>query len=210
MLPRGTSDAVAAANRAQLAGELGFTDIMTPRLIHGGRVWFAEHDFDFEHRPEADAIVTDRPGSLIGVATADCVAVLLYDPRHHVVAAVHSGWRGTAANISRNTIRQFVSNYRSRPGELMAYISPAPALAEYEVGSEVAELFAQKYTTTKGDGTYWFDNKLAVYDQLLAAGLAAEHIEVSSASSYELEFHSYRRDGGHSGRHMAVIGLKNG
>ncbi|GAC1373419.1 MAG: hypothetical protein NVSMB39_7770 [Candidatus Saccharimonadales bacterium] len=124
-----------------------------PKLAHGRDVYVLGADYEFATRPVADAILTNIPKRLIGVATADCVAVLIFDPVHRAVAAIHSGWRGTYANVVRAALSQMTSEFDTKASDLVAYISPAPERSEYEVGPEVAELFQAKYfDTDKGGG----------------------------------------------------------
>lgn len=199
-----------AANRTALAAGGGFSAerLAFPRLEHGDRVVEVTDNYDGANRPTADAVMTDRPGWLVGVAVADCVAVLLYDPTHHAVAAVHSGWRGSAKNIAGTAVQALADRYGSQPSELIAYLSPTPLRNEYEVGHEVSRQFGAKYHTPKSDSKDWFDNKAVVYDQLLAAGLSADHIESDPRSNLsDRRFHSYRRDGGASGRMIVAIGI---
>ena len=207
MLPISSSEDAAGDNRKHLATQLGFTDLLLPRLQHGDQIWM-DDGLAWTERPVADAIITNRPGRLIGVSTADCVAVLLYDPLQEVVAAVHSGWRGTIKNITGQVIGRLEEEFKSRPSDLRAYLSPAPNPGEFEVGLDVAAQFLPKYLVKKGDDKYWLDNKSAVLDQLLSAGVERDRIEISPLSSFSQEFHSHRRDGVLAGRHVSVIGLK--
>lgn len=209
MLAAGTTEEIAVANRKHFAAQLGYEDIALPKLKHGDSVYELEGDYHFATRPEADAIITNRPGRLIGIATADCIAILLFDSEHAAIAAVHSGYRGTAANIVGKAVKRLSDEYGSRPEELRAYMSPAPRQDEYPVGPEVAKLFDKKYLLPLEAEKFGFDNKSAVLDQLLKAGLIQDHIEASQNSSFEPMFHSYRRDGLAAGRHITVIGINN-
>ena len=84
-----------------------------------------------------DAFVTELPGVAIGVRTADCVPVLLYDPVNRVVAAVHSGWKGTVKHISQKAIDVMVRKFRSKPEDLRAVIGPGIGPDSFQVGEEV-------------------------------------------------------------------------
>jgi polyphenol oxidase len=203
-------EAELAANRADFAKELGFAPerLAFPRLEHGNTVAELGSDYDNAHRPTADALVTSKPGWLVGVTVADCVAILLYDPAHQAVAAAHSGWRGSTKNIAGRAVAAMTERYESRPAELIAYLSPAPLREEYEVGHEVSGQFDAKYHAPKSDCKDWFDNKAVVYDQLVMAGLSTDHIESDLRSNLSNpQFHSYRRDGAGSGRMIVAIGI---
>ncbi len=89
-----------------------------------------------------DALVTDMPGLRIGVKTADCVPILLYDPTRKAAAAIHSGWKGTLANICAATVEKMTAEYGTRPADLVALIGPCIHQAAFEVGDELYDKFA--------------------------------------------------------------------
>lgn len=89
-----------------------------------------------------DAMVTDVPGVAIGVRTADCIPVLLYDPVHRVVAAVHAGWRGTVSDIVATAIHVMMQRYDTFPFDLVAQIGPGIGPDSFQVGEEVVNAFA--------------------------------------------------------------------
>jgi YfiH family protein len=90
---------------------------------------------------EGDALVTDVPGILLVVRTADCLPVLLADPARRAVAAVHCGWRGTQKRILEKTVQAMGRAFGSKPGDLLAALGPCIGPACYEVGPEVRESF---------------------------------------------------------------------
>ena len=90
---------------------------------------------------EGDALITGDPALFVSVRTADCVPILLADPEHHTVAAVHSGWRGTAAAIVRRAIEAMALQFASDPSHLVAAIGPSIGPCCYEVGPEVVSQF---------------------------------------------------------------------
>lgn len=104
-----------------------------------------------------DALATDRRRLLLTVQTADCVPILIVDPRRRVVASIHAGWRGTLARIVEKTVGDLRREYGSRPGHLLAAIGPAIGGCCYEVGPEVAQEFASQFPQA-GE---WFDGPFA-------------------------------------------------
>lgn len=110
--------------------------LFIPRQTHSVNVVWAEGPGE---APDSDAVITRVPGLCVAVKTADCIPVLLYDERQHLVAAVHAGWRGTVGRIVQLTIRQM----QSRGEDLHAVIGPGISLASFEVGDEVYEAFLQ-------------------------------------------------------------------
>ncbi len=88
-----------------------------------------------------DALITDREGLRIGVKTADCVPVLVHDPVHHAVAAIHSGWKGTAQNIIRAALNRMSDEFGTVPGDVRAVIGPCIHEEAFEVGDELVDIF---------------------------------------------------------------------
>jgi polyphenol oxidase len=184
-----------------------------------------------------DASATNHAGLLLGIQTADCVPILLVDPKKRAVAAVHAGWRGTLARIVVKAIGQMQMHFGAKPADLLAAIGPAIGGCCYEVGTEVAIQFQSQFA----DAPEWFDEfrtgdepnpvqwlnmmppghqpppKNVLLDlrkanraQLLDAGLRAQNIFVSdlcTACRRDLLF-SYRKEGALSGRLLSVIGIR--
>jgi hypothetical protein len=96
---------------------------------------------------EGDALVTDRPGLALAVRTADCLPILLVDPRNRAIAAVHSGWRGTVAGAAVSALNKMQENYKTNPFEVVAAIGPGIGPCCYEVGPEVAAQFSDLLTS---------------------------------------------------------------
>lgn len=92
---------------------------------------------------EGDALMTDVPGLLLVIRTADCLPVLLVDEENRAVAAVHCGWRGTGKRILEKAVQAMIRAYGSEPGEMLAALGPCIGSACYEVGPEVREGFRQ-------------------------------------------------------------------
>lgn len=168
-----------------------------------------------------DALITNNPGVVLCVRIADCAGVLLWDAVHHAVAAIHSGWRGTQLNIVGACVDKMHETYGSDPAHLRAFISPCASGARYEVGYDVARHFPGHVVRIPSDSstdaaldastTKWlFDNRAALTEQLLAAGVPPSHITSdTSCTIADQRFHSYRRDGSAAGRCVAFIGLRS-
>jgi purine-nucleoside/S-methyl-5'-thioadenosine phosphorylase / adenosine deaminase len=164
-----------------------------------------------------DALVSNTPRILLGVKTADCVPVLLGDPKTGAFAAVHAGWRGTSESIVLKAIAQLQDEYNTRPENLRAAIGPAANACCYEVGSDVIERFKERFpqsdhlfTPTRA-GHARIDLQTANRDQLSAAGVRPERIHVAPFCTMDRSdlFFSYRREKtaqGRVGRLMSVIG----
>ena len=129
-------------NRRRLAVALGLTTdrFVIPHQNHGTEVRFVSEPVELEG---VDALVTQQPGLCICVSTADCIPILLHDPAHHAVTAVHSGWRGTVKRIVQIVIRAMQERLGTKPADVQAAIGPGIGLEAFEVGDEVYEAFCQ-------------------------------------------------------------------
>jgi YfiH family protein len=204
----GDEPARVARNREIFFGALGVpvNALAVPGQVHGAVVRHATAPGEY---PECDAIVTSIPGVFCCVSVADCLPVLLFDPRRSVVAAVHAGWRGTAAGIAAEAVRAMRSAHGSAPGDVLAFIGPGASACCYAVGEEVAARFRAEHLRRPAGGEVYADLKAANAAQLADEGVRADRIEIhpSCTISEPTLLHSYRRDGARSGRMMGVIGI---
>ena len=171
---------------------------ITLRQIHSARVLNAAGLHNREC--EGDALVTDEIGTSIGVRTADCVPILLLDIRRRAIAAVHAGWRGTAAEIVQHAIEKMRADFNTAPADLYAAIGPCIRACCYEVGPEVAEHFGVS-------GRSKVDLPAANRQQLERTGISPERIfdsDLCTACQLE-QFFSYRREPQDPGRMLAAI-----
>jgi YfiH family protein len=171
-----------------------------------------------EREPDAaaDAIVSSDPGRVLTIRVADCVPLLVADCRTGAVAAVHAGWRGTAARIAAVTVARLAAEFGSRPGDLVAAVGPAIRPCCYEVGPEVRDAF-RAAGASGADLSAWFragrgdrlqlDVPGANRDQLVDAGISASQIYDSGLCTAcdPVLFHSYRRDKERAGRLVGYI-----
>ncbi len=156
---------------------------------------------------ESDAIISNISGVLYNVSIADCQAVLVYDPVRIVIAAIHSGWKGSSLNIVGKTIDNMKDSYGTNPKDLLVYLAPSACVNNYEVGDEFTDLFPR--TTIRIEDKYYFDNRKEIIEQLLESGIIKTNIESNDECTItNKRFHSYRRDKSESGRMSAFIGIK--
>lgn len=146
-------------NRKKLLAALGAEKMrLVPlRQIHSDII----HIFDSAPAevPSGDASITRTPGLLLAVQTADCIPILLADRKRRVVAAIHSGWRGTLKRIVAKTIGRMQMGFGTRPADVIAVLGPGIGRCCYEVGPEVVKQFAGQFAEARE----WFDGP---YDQL--------------------------------------------
>ena len=180
--------------------------IVLQKQIHGDKVSRIE---SLKPSGTSDAMITSLRDTGLAVSSADCAAIFIYDRRRNVIAAVHSGWRGTQKQILRKTLEKLRESFNSKSENLFVYISPSISQKNYEVGIEVAEHFEEKYSIPKGE-KFLLDVESANYDMLIDAGIPPEQIQVSNLCTYEnhLILHSYRRDGINSGRALGIIAMR--
>jgi len=157
-----------------------------------------------------DGLITRRNDVLLRVRIADCAGVLFWDPITAIVAAVHSGWRGTKENIAGACVEQLVA-LGCVPSDIRVYISPCASGERYNVREDVAAHFPQHIRRSASAADTWlFNNKAAISDQVLNAGVSQTHLCVDPSCTISDErFHSYRRDGQAAGRNAAFIGLRS-
>ncbi len=165
-----------------------------------------------------DAIISNAPGVLAGVKTADCVPILIGDPRTGAFAAVHAGWRGTLAEVATKALKRMITEYQTNPHDVRVAIGPAAGACCYEVGTDVIDAFRSSFssqdlfTETRTDHAC-IDLLKANRAQLISSGVDRERISIAPLCTMcrtDL-FFSYRREKsvkGKVGRLMSVIGRR--
>lgn len=205
--PASDASADVHENRARLARAVGLPPdrLVLAEQVHGSTVVRASPG----SVPEADALWTDAGDTWIGIRTADCVPVLLCSEDGSRVAAVHSGWRGTAARIAEAAVAE-LGRAGATARTLRAAIGPAIGVCCYEVSEDLAARFADAFgpeVVRREEGRPRLDLRLAVRRTLTAAGVPEAHIEdVPGCNACDAaRFFSHRRDRGGTGRHLAFI-----
>ncbi|MFP4368910.1 MAG: peptidoglycan editing factor PgeF [Candidatus Kapaibacterium sp.] len=194
-------------HRSYFADFLGIDidNIKFQKQVHEDRIRRVDKNSPIE---ESDGMITDEKGIALNITIADCCAVLVYDPVNEAIGAFHSGWRGTALNISPKGINMMITEFGSNPGDILVYLSACASGENYEVGAEVAEKFS-KGKIRKEKGKYLLDIKETIIDSLKEIGIKQENIEYSSSCTIsDNQYHSYRRDKDLSGRMAAYIMMK--
>lgn len=187
-----------------------------PRQTHSAHVAIITSENMQPAIADTDALITNEPGLFICVQTADCVPVLLFDPKKKVVAAIHAGWRGTVAKIAALTIQKMTEAFGCNPMDIQAGIGPSIHMHAYEVGPEVIQAVKENFNNTGAllkpslnEGKAYLDLWEANKTNLMEAGLSEENIEVMGLCSFEHHdlFYSARRDGIQTGRMVSGIRL---
>ena len=216
-LGSGDDKGLIAENRARaVAAVLPGARLATAFQIHSARVVRADSPWPDDARPHADALVTDRPGLLLGVLTADCAPVLLADADARVVGAAHAGWRGALAGVTDQAI-EAMEKLGARREQIAAAVGPCIARASYEVDRDFFDRFLEQDPANErffADGPNakpHFDLEAYVVARLAAAGI--ERVEALALDTYAQpdRFYSYRRathlGEASYGRQISLIGI---
>jgi YfiH family protein len=194
--------------------------------VHGTDVRVVNSESDARPKPGVlgdeqycDALISNTPNVLLTVKTADCVPVLIGDQNSRAFAAIHAGWRGTSSAIVKAAIKNLESEYGARPSEMRAAIGPAANVCCYEVGSDVINVFKERFPAADNlfvptrEGHAQIDLHAANRNLLIEAGLSPERIHAAPLCTMDRNdlFFSYRREKqlhGRVGRLMSVIGTR--
>ena len=205
-------NSIAENRRRAVEAVLPGARLVTVHQVHSADVVVAGNWPDDE-RPSADALVSERPGTLLGILTADCAPILLADRDAGVIGAAHAGWRGAVAGVAASTIAA-MEKLGARRDRIVAAVGPCIAQRNYEVDHDFAERLGpdhDRFFTDGPAGKPHFDLESFVVASLAAAGIA--RIEALGLDTYAApdRFFSYRRATHNSepdyGRQISLIGL---
>jgi len=170
-----------------------------PQQVHDNRVQVITKPGFYT---DTDGLITQVPGVVLTIQTADCVPIFLYEPIKRVIGLVHAGWRGTYKNITSNVINAMIKNCSAKAEKINAFFGPSIGPCCYKVGDNVIEKFSSKYIYNN-----YLNLWLCLYDQLLETGCIPENIHMSRlcTACYPEWFFSHRRDNGKTGRMIAFI-----
>lgn len=216
-----------ARNMQSLKNLLNVSQVVMPHQVHGTEVFQLKHPAPWENMADSlegvDALITDVKDVCIGVSTADCIPILLYDEAHHAAAAIHAGWRGTVKRIAEETVRSMRDAFGTQPELLRAVIGPGISLASFEVGDEVYDQFrdagfpmdriARRYPILPPfggiEGGFKWHLDLPLCNRLQLEAVGVRQIEMSGICTYQHsdDYFSARKLGVNSGRILTGIVL---
>ena len=192
--------------------------LLMPHQVHQTQITSIDESFLQKAADErqqllegVDTLMTNMKGVCIGVSTADCIPVLLYDPIHRAACAIHAGWRGTVKRIAEKAVEQMTAVYGTQPSDIVAQIGPGIHLDSFEVGDEVYETFANEgfdmQTISRHDEKWHIDLPECNRLQLMSTGVSSKNITVSPICTFQQSdtFFSARRLGINSGRIFTAI-----
>ena len=197
--------------------------LFMPHQIHGSgtliidEIFLSLSSLEREQKLDGvDALMTNQKGVCIGVSTADCVPIMLFDSKQKVIATVHAGWRGTLAKIVVKTLEKMQLHFGSSPTDILVQIAPCISFENYEVGVELVDSFAREHFPInqlfcdKEKDKFCFDLKTANCFLLLEFGVLPQNIAVSDCCTFRdyERFFSARRLGINSGRMFSCMMLR--
>jgi len=179
-----------------------------PEQVHSDRIEFITEPGAVN---SCDGLITDCADLFLTVQTADCFPVFLFDPEKKAVGLIHSGWRGTAKNITGKAIEKMIAHFKTNPQNMLAAIGPGVQQNCYQVDVALAQNFHHKYLIDDGPGHFKLDVQMVIIDQLVNAGVQKRNIEWDKTCTHCAKdlYYSYRRDATQSGRMMGILGIRN-
>jgi YfiH family protein len=189
------------------------------RQAHGDRVLLFDatiQKIEEIWQEEGDSLITRDSGFALGVFTADCLPIFLYDSRQQVIGVVHAGWRGTARGVAKKAVEKMKGFFQCQSKDILAVMGPGIGPCCYEVDHPVKEAFVgsgfpwESISRPRGEGTWSLDLHLANSLLLEAAGIRRENIEALKlcTSCRRGEFYSYRRGDKVGGRQLNFLALR--
>lgn len=216
----GTDDVLAnvEGNRAMFTRSFDLSphQLLTTKQVHGNDILLVdEPNLDLTHflTVEADAVITNQPGIMLGVLTADCFPLLIWHAEKPVVATIHAGWRGASNGLITKVITAMQQHFHCSPDGLHAAIGPGIGAHKYEVDRPVRDAFRQgtgfwnDISAETRLGHWKLDIPLSCRLQLEQSGLKPQYIEVAEQCTccHPELFFSHRRDNGVTGRQIGFI-----
>jgi YfiH family protein len=209
-------DALRENQARAVAAVLPGASLILAHQTHSADVLTVTDPWPLDLRPTGDALVTDKPGLLLGILTADCAPVLFADTAAGVIGAAHAGWRGAFSGVTDATV-EAMENLGARRDRIVAAVGPCIGMDSYEVDATFRDRFLEQsphnhYVFGEGrSGKPHFDLEAYIISRLTAA-------EIGEVSALGLDtytqpdrFFSYRRatHRGESnyGRQVSLIGL---
>ncbi len=206
----GDDDKNIITNRNRIKKALHLQTLCSVHQIHSDKITVLSSCDEKNEKKGYDAIITNTLGTGLLIQQADCQAILLYDPKQKVIAAVHSGWRGSVQNIIGKTVAKMKASFRVIPENIQAVISPSlgPCCAEFIHYREELPRWMHQYQTRRNHFNFWTISRM----QLSETGIRTNNIDTAGiCTCCNEDFFSYRRSMRKrekvTGRNGSVIGL---
>lgn len=203
--------------------KIEYNNLIIPRQTHTNRVKVIDKTFlDLDNIArerelnDVDALVSNIKNLCIGINTADCIPLIIFDTKHQAAAVVHAGWRGLSAHIARNAINTMQTEYHTMTDDIICAIGPCISSDNYEVGGELVDIFENEGFSKNNfiqsciPNKFNLDLRKALVEELIKLGIKHNNIEVSNICTYQEcdKFFSARKLGIKSGRIFSSVILR--
>jgi len=211
IFPGKYNDSYKALN--QIAKQLKVQSLTILKQMHGTQSCKVEPGPPVElFKRSGDILISNHPGCALGVLTADCLPIILYDQANHAVAIVHAGWKGTVAGIAQKAVLLMCEQFKTDPTDLIVLFGPSAQACCYEVDNCFYNHVASNYHSHsffQRAGKILFDNSKLNYLQLLEMGVFEKNIDrhCNKCTICDESYHSYRRDGKKYGLQATIVVL---
>jgi YfiH family protein len=220
----GDAPGAVAENRRRLCGALGIDldSLFVAQQVHGDRIAVVDgsqagsgaHSHE-DAIPDTDGMITATRSVALGVLTADCVPVLIFDPVGEAIGIAHAGWRGALSRIAAKAVLKMRDTFGTKPADCLIALGPSIGSCCYVVGEGLIARFRHEFGLEPYTAENRLDLRRAVEIQLTEAGVEKRNISsvragqsASPCTACNLElFYSHRAEGGCTGRMMSVIKL---
>jgi len=181
---------------------------------HSANVTVVSSNSKNSYLKNTDALFTNSPNTYLGIVTADCLPILLFDCKKSIVGIIHGGYKGISKLIINNTINKFKYLGSNIDTDLLISIGPGIGVCCYEVSSDRVELFKKIFPSYKNlyqykNNKYYLDLKKITFQNLIENGITPKNIEISNICTAcdADKFYSYRKEGQKAGRFLSIIGI---
>lgn len=196
-----------------LKEDFNVDEVMYLKQVHSDKIYvYNLGDKELKDK-EGDAIITNEKDVIVGAFTADCVPVILVDDKKKVIAAIHSGWKGTFNSITKKTVERLVKEFDTDVKNIKAYIGPHIRQCCYEISEELKDKFIDKMNLPKErlfDGRR-LNMEMCIENDLIKCGVKEENIFTLPLCTYcesDIKLHSYRKTSGTYGRLFSFTFMK--
>ena len=201
----------------QFLCQYGSKELILTDQTHGTNgLIITSHEQAQTYKPyscQADFIVTNVPGTALGIATADCLPLMLYDPVNNVIAAVHAGWQGTVKGIAQKTVETMCAHFGTNPTDIQAFFGPSASVEAYEVSADFAKNIPASCSFVddvfkERNGRYYFDVPLYNQRLLEQMGVTSYNRDYNECTITHHQYCSYRREKELGLRQVSIAMLK--
>ncbi|MCX7120432.1 MAG: polyphenol oxidase family protein [Gammaproteobacteria bacterium] len=191
-----------------LQKKLNLAGLFFLKQTHSTHAVILKNELPGSFQIEGDAIITKEKNIGIGVVTADCLPVVLYDPVNHAIGVIHAGWQGLAKKIITATIKKMYSEFGTDLSQLKAYFGPSAGVCCYEVQADFLTHFPES-AFEKRDGKFYFNEGLSGLSELIDNGVLADNINTDNniCTICQPGFCSVRKQKENAGRQPSVVAL---